>query len=270
MRAKLNGGHAGISDISLLSRQQVVAACHRQLERDSFPRLHMAALMLLTTGVGWLASSVLLARGWEEMWVRYPVALGIAYCAFLLFLWLWLHRRDLDAPDVLGDAVPSGHSCGGGSSSGFHGGGGQSGGGGASGSWDSPSVGGTDGGVGSALADSGVGEAIGAADELAVPLVVLVAAVALVLGLAFASVYVVYTAPALLAEITVDAALSYTLVRRLKHGQQRAWLGTAIARTWWAAAATALFVGAIGAILAIWAPDTTSLAAAIRYLLAGG
>ena len=99
------------------------------------------------------------------------------------------------------------------------------------------------------------------------PRVALAAAVALALGLALASVYVVYTAPWLLAELTVDAALSYTLTRRLKHGQRRPWLGTAVARTWWPALCTAAFAAAVGAGLAIWAPGTTSLAAALRHLL---
>jgi len=266
MRAKLNAGHVITPDAPLLSRRHIVEACHRQLERDSYPRLHMTALIVLTAGVGWLASTVLFAFGMESMWLRYPVSLGIAYSAFLFFLWLWLRRHDLDVPDVSIDGIGhAGQSC---SRCTFQGGGGQFGGGGASGSFSDTSGSVADcasGGTG----DWGAGDVLGAADELAIPLIVLAAVVALALGVAFASIYLIYTAPSLLAELTVDAALSYALVRRLKHGQRRMWLGTAIARTWGPALCTAAFVAAVGAVLAIWAPGTTSLAAALRHLLGG-
>ena len=275
MRAKLNAGHVITPDALLLSRRHIVKACRRQLKRDSHPRLHMTAMIVLTAGVAWIASSVLLALGMEAMWLRYPVALGIAYSAFLFFLWVWLRRNDLDVPDVVVDGIGhAGQPCGRGSGT-FVGGGGQTGGGGASGSFgdtfgsvaDCASGGGTgDWGAGDAL---GAGDVLGAADELAIPLIVLVAVVALALGVAFVSIYVIYTAPSLLAELTVDAALSYALVRRLKHGQRRMWLGTAIARTWWPALCTAALVAAVGALLAIWAPETTSFVAALRHLHGG-
>src|SRR5215211_2961665 len=102
----------------------------------------------------------------------------------------------------------------------FEGGGGQFGGGGASGSYSDPSGSVADCASGGGADDFGAGDVLGAADELAIPLIVLAAVVALALGVAFASIYVIYTAPSLLAELTVDAALSYALVRRVKHGQR--------------------------------------------------
>ena len=38
----------------------------------------MSVLIVLKAGVGWLASSILLAAGMDAMWLRYPVALVIA------------------------------------------------------------------------------------------------------------------------------------------------------------------------------------------------
>lgn len=169
--------------------------------------------------------------------------------------------------DVCGDGFGhSGHSCDRVANR-FEGGGGHFGGGGASGSFDTPGAAANMSDAGAA--DWGAGDVLGAADELAIPLVALVAAAALALGVAFASIYVVYTAPSLFAEITVDAALSYALVRRLTHGQRRLWLGTAIARTWCPALCTAAFVAVVGASLAMWAPGTTSLAGALRQLFGG-
>ena len=268
MRDKLTAAHLATRDAPLLSRRHVVEACHRQIERHGYPRLVMTLLMVLTAGAGWLASSVLLASGMETMWVRYPVALAIAYGAFLFLLWLWLRRGHLDVPDVHVDGGGRSGEAGRLSSSNLEGHGGQFGGGGASGSFDDGPAGGTD-VPGATAGDLAAGDVLGAVDEVAVPLVAIVAAVALALGVAFASIYVVYTAPSLLAEITVDAALSYTLVRRLKHGQRRLWLGTAIARTWGPALCTAAFVAAVGAALSVWAPGTTSLGAALRHLLGG-
>src|SRR3569623_1670059 len=82
---------------------------------------------------------------------------------------------------------------------------GLAGGGGASGSFDMPTV-----SDASPLSDA-VG-AVGDADELAIPLLVIVFAA----GLALASRYVVYVAPMLVAELLVDGALSNALYRRIK------------------------------------------------------
>jgi len=114
MRAKLNAGHVIIPDAPLLSRRHIVKACRRQLKRDSHPRLHMTALIVLTAGVGWSASSVLLALGMEAMWLRYPVALGIAYSAFLFFLWVWLRRTISMFPtsSLTASGMPANHAVG--------------------------------------------------------------------------------------------------------------------------------------------------------------
>jgi hypothetical protein len=57
-----------------------------------------------------------------------------------------------------------------------------------------------------------------------------------------------------------------TLVRRPQHGQRRMCSALLSPRTWGRHCARAAFVAAVGAVLAIWAPGTTSLAAALRHI----
>ena len=163
------------------------------------------------------------------MWLRYPVAISVAYCVFLLLLalWLWLHRRnrDLDPPDL--DFIPSdliGQKVSLQDSSQF-GGGGDFSGGGAGGSWGesgptSSSVGSSDGSV----------PDIGLDLDLEEGWIVVIAIVALVGGV-IASFYIIYIAPALLAEILVDGALVAGLYKRVKQVQGRHWLRAAVRRT---------------------------------------
>lgn len=65
------------------------------------------------------------------------------------------------------------------------------------------------------------------AEELAIPLL----AIALAFGIALASLYVVYIAPALFAEVLVDGALSYALFRHLRGQDPRHWLAGTVRHT---------------------------------------
>jgi hypothetical protein len=81
------------------------------------------------------------------------------------------------------------------------------------------------------------------------------------LGL-LASVYVVWLAPSLLAELLLDGALSYTLYRHLRRdalGQPRHWVQTALRRTVWPFVAVAVFLAAVGAALQLCAPEAHTL-----------
>jgi len=51
------------------------------------------------------------------------------------------------------------------------------------------------------------------------------------IGGLIASLYIIYIAPALLAEILVDGVLVAGLYRRVKHIEQRHWLRAAVRRT---------------------------------------
>ena len=137
------------------------------------------------------------------MALRDPLSLAFAYVFFLFLIWLWLQTKAedyLDVPDITGLIPRTGMP--GGQPDFKSGGGGDFGGGGASGTFD---------GAAAPVEESGlsplnaVGEAVGSAvdaDEFAIPLV----AITLAVSIAVASLYVVYIAPILFAEVLVDGA----------------------------------------------------------------
>jgi hypothetical protein len=222
----------------------------------------MALLVALTGGFGLLASFTMLQFGVDSMALRYPLALAFAYLFFLFLIWLWLRTNAedyLDVPD-LGQLMPRPGSSDG--LTGFQsGGGGDFGGGGASGAFDGPAV------PMEETASSplrSVGESVGAAadaDELAIPLV----AIALAVGVAVASLYVVYIAPVLFAEVLVDGALSYVLFRHLRGQDPRHWLSSAFRRTVVPFTATAVFLVAVGAAMAAYAPGAKSVGQVMEH-----
>jgi hypothetical protein len=165
----------------------------------------MTLIVALTGGFGLLASFVMLKAGLESMAIRYPLALSVAYLFFLFLIWLWLRTKAedyLDLPDLTGPLPSPRPSAG---VPNFKtGSGGDFGGGGATGSFDAPT---TTLNAGSSSPLGAMGDSVGSvaeADELAIPLL----AIALAIGIALASFYVVYLAPILFAEVLVDGALS--------------------------------------------------------------
>ncbi len=245
-----------------LTRSLAIIRVQRQLEQDAYPRLQMGLIVALTGAAGWLLSALFLALGMDQMALRYPAALGGAYLVFLGLLWLWLRTQAQDydlLPDVVDMALPRGGHCGTGDVPLTSGGSGDFAGGGASGHFDAPTALPADEpGVLSAVGDA-VGS-VGDADEFAIPLL----AIALAIGLAFASLYVVYLAPALFAELLFDGVLSYTLYRRLRHTDSRHWLSTAFRRTVLPFALTAVLVALVGAGLTAYAPGAHTLGQALH------
>jgi hypothetical protein len=251
--------------LRIVDRHQEIQRVRADLELTGFPRLQMFILVSLTGLAGLAASYLLLHSGVTTMWSRYLVSFGIAYLAFLLLLWLWLRSRGEafnEFPDVSGFSPGSSgsHAC----RPEFSGHGGEFAGGGASGSFDAPAVDAV------ASADPGpVGEALSSAvgaEELAIPLV----AIILVAAMAFSSLFIVYSAPVLFAELIVDGVLSASLYRKLRGLQTRHWLDTAVRRTAWPFALTAIVVSAAGWAMALYAPDAHSLGEVIAYAKAIG
>ena len=212
------------------------------------PRFLVSIIVLLSALAGFLTSFVLLHSGLRLMWVRYPISIVVAYFVFLvlLALWLWLQRRSLEPDfDVLSvlehaqvDANLSHFSAGG---SGSFGGGGDFGGGGAGGSWAS------DASMSSTVttSDTSVIPSIDAGLDLEEGLFIVLAIVAILGGL-MASLYIIYIAPVLLAEILLDGVLVAGLYKRVKHIEQRHWLRAAIRRTIVPALLVVLFFGIAG------------------------
>ena len=229
-------------------RHHEIRKIRGELERDSFPRLQMFLLVTLTGASGFVASYILLRAGFVEMWLRYLASFGVAYLMFLFLLWLWLRTRAEDYAD-LSDISGSPSSSSGSSGTCYSSKGGDFGGGGASGSFDAPSE------SIPVISDSGsyVGDALGTvaeAEEFAIPLVVLI----LLGAMLFSSLFMIYSAPVLFAELLVDGALSASLYRRLRGLETRHWLETALRRTALPFALTAAIVSASGWGMALYAP----------------
>lgn len=245
--------------VRITSRRQLIDRIKRELERRGYPRLQMMLLVALTGGAGFLASYALLAFGVDALALRYPFAVAVAYLVFLLLLWLWL-RVGADGYDGFDEAVVEivnaiSDSASNVATSSDRGGGGQFGGGGSSARWESsstsePLVELPAGDVGAAAAD---------ADELAIPLAVILIVLGLLLTVLFASASIIYSAPALFAEMLVDGVLSATLYRRLRRIESRHWLQSAIRRTIVPFAITAVLVSIAGWALSSYAPEARTL-----------
>ncbi|MFZ2160794.1 MAG: hypothetical protein WAW02_01125 [Sideroxyarcus sp.] len=241
-----------------ISRSSEVQRLQRRLERDGFPRLQMLLLVTITGASGFLASFALFHAGLQAMSVRYLLACAIAYLVFLLLLWLWLRTKAEDYADIpdVGNVFPSSGNSGGEGAC-YSGEGGDFGGGGASASFDgAPAEASDSGGVAGEML-----EGVGAADELAIPLVVLLALVALVLS----SLYVVYAAPVLFAELMLDGMLAAGLYRRLKGIESNHWIETALRRTFWPFVLTALVCFIAGLAMGMYAPDAHTIGAVLQY-----
>ncbi len=217
------------------TRGDLVLRLRRALLRRGLPRLQMSLIVVATGLAGFAASVGLLAAGMVSMPLRYGVSVAIAYAAFLLLVRVWVvyQRRsfvddlpaiDIPIPDVSGGSGASEalaeHSFGGG----------NFGGGGAGRGWEadvssndphvsllSPGSGGSSHGW---LPDGDLDEGW----VIVVPLL-------LALGVLLAGVYVIYIAPALLAEVLLDVLLLSGLYRGLRGLERRYWLSSALRRT---------------------------------------
>jgi hypothetical protein len=246
-----------------LLRHDEIRRIQGKLERDSFPRLQMILIVTLTGLSGFVASYIMLHAGLVEMWVRYLASISVAYLMFMALLWLWLRTKAedyTDVPDISG--LPSSGSDGSGTC--FSGQGGEFGGGGASSEFDAPSE------HLSVIGESGgpIGDALGNASEageFAIPLIVLV----LIGAMALSSIFMIYSAPILFAELLVDGVLSASLYRRLRGLETQHWLETALGRTALPFVLTAIFVTASGWAMAIYAPEAHSIGDVISHTSQG-
>lgn len=238
------------------SREGEIARLRERLSRGGYPRLEMLLIIALAGGAGLLGSIVLLRLGVTVMAVRYPLAVLAGYGVFLLMLRVWLYLKagsmiGWSGPDVTGIDLP-----GGGSGSGWSGfGGGSSGGGGATDSWGSAmSVApGGDSGGGGWLSDLDLDEGW---------LVVL--GLLAILGAAAAGVYVIYSAPALLAEILLDSLLLAGLYRKVRSVEPRHWLVSAFRLTWLPVLAVIVMFAIAGYLLQLAAPEARTIGDVFR------
>ena len=223
--------------------------------------MEMSVIALGTGAAGFLASSTLLHLGLYAMWLRYLIALAVAYLVFfaLLRLWLLLRGRRIEARDVsdLTDVVlelrlprPNG----------LAGGGGQFGGGGASALIDGKRA------LPAAVVEAKSGAASSLdlfdPDEAVLPLLLIAALLAALL----AAVWIVYSAPSLFAELLVDGALVGGLYRRLRRNESRSWISTILRNTALPFAATGLLFVAAGWFIQSRIPEARSIGDAVRQM----
>jgi len=240
-------------------RSRLVARVHQHLERRGRPRLELFVLVSLAGMAGFLVSYGLLAGGMASMPIRYGIAGVAGYLAFLCLIAVWIAvKRRIDSPwdavdalDVLNVADLSASVSAPAPRSLFEGG--RSGGGGASAAWDHRGSG-MGGGSGGSWLD---------ADELGWMILIAAAAFAGVIAVG----YVVYLAPALLAEVVVDAVIVATISRKIAATERRDWTATVLRRTWLPATVLVamLMIGGWG--LQRIAPDARSIGPAVGELL---
>lgn len=259
----------------------------RELLRSWNLRLQMLAILILTGGFGFLASWGLFRAGASALWVRYPLAVALAYGWFLLLLRLWLayqRRRPrrhgdpvdlLDLPDADLLELGGGVGRGAGAAGRFAGGGGRFGGAGASGAFHEPvplpldepaaaSATATSSGASGPLKGLGRVFELATVDEDTVPLIVVLAVLAAVASLVVASAYLVWIAPALLAEVLVDGLVVAALSHRLRRIEGPSWIGGVVRRTWLPATGTAAALGLAGYLLQHFDPEIDSIGGVFR------
>ena len=218
-------------------RKRATAALEAYFERRSYPRTMLTLLLLLAGAAGFLVSYGLLHAGVDHMWMRYPIAVLAGYAVLLALVrgWVELEKRSFNPDDPVlrsGVAEPALRPR---PSHRW---------------WD--------------WLDFMHVDAAGA-DEGCVAVLVL-GVLAVVIGGVFAAMA---AAPALIAEVFLDAFLVTVLYRRLRIAQNEHWLGTAVRKTWSLAIITAVVLAFVGFILEELAPGARSIGRAIEQLKNG-
>lgn len=249
-------------------RQERIESLKRRLLRKSYPRLHASLILFLTGSAGFLASFALLRLGVSSMWLRYPLAIAVAYGVFLLLLrvWLWLSRPPDVGFDLIEDTLEVSFDVAESGDAGF-GGGGDFAGAGAGGSWgETVSTVTSTRSVTSVVATKSSGSSgfsfdLDLDDAWFLIIVVVVLAIA-----ASAALYIVYIAPALLAEILLDGVLMAGLYKRVKTIDHRHWLRAALRQTALPAVIVAVVFSVAGFAMQKAAPEARSIGEVWRYV----
>lgn len=225
------------------------AAIHRAeswLHEHDLPRLQMSFIMALTGLAALLFSYLMLRAGLDSMGLRYPISVALAYGVFLVLLRIWIRiqiqrtaSRDaalesVEALDLL-DVVTHHHSIG-------------------------PLI----------SQDTERSVLDGEVDgwDLGDGVFLGLAALAALAG-SVACLVVIWSAPALMAEILVDAMIMAGVYRHLRVTDRRTWLRGALRRTWIPALSLALCLGLLGWALQQVTPEARSIGPVVRHLASG-
>ena len=214
------------------SRGALIGQVATHLERQHWPRTTLATILAVSGFVAFLASYLALSAGLVNMAIRYGLSALVGYLTFLACVRLWVHYHSepsdqdlgtfdpVDAADLLAQpGTPDSFSFGGS---------GDFSGGGATRAFDTPV---------DAISHAGDPSASDGLDlfadtgEGAVVFIPIALAGALLIGV-LSTATVVIGAPALLAEVAIDAAIAGTIYRRLVRLPPQHWVRGAVARTW--------------------------------------
>lgn len=231
-------------------RSRALAKLEDYLRRKGFPRAQAFVMVTATGLVGFLTSVGLLKIGLETMWIRYGIAVLAAYGAFLFFVWLWLrfYRERLSQSSELAtetgllEEETSSHG---------------------------PAVS----AIRYSKSESWTG-GWGPSTSFDVPfdldfdeLIVVVALIAGVAVALFSSLYIIFTAPALFAEVLLDGALSAALYTRLRKVEQQHWLQSMVIRTRFPILATLVFLMLLGFVFQWFAPSAVSIGGVLKAFI---
>lgn len=221
------------------------------LTRHFSLRLHMTLILVATFAVGLLTVHGLFAIHVAKLWMRYAIAVIVAYAAFLGLLKVWLFYFAICIRHAHGKGEPggidfdfcdfsSGGSSGGSSSSisELGSGGGKFGGGGASGSWGTPepqpvitapmqtasasTSSASHGGSGS----GGFGLDLDG-DEIVLVIMIIAVATAII----GAGAYLIWAAPTILGDTAFNAVLASALIHKTKKVSHPEWVGSVLHAT---------------------------------------
>lgn len=224
-------------------RLRARAALEAYFHNHSFPRLTLGLIVAISGFVGFLLSHLLLHRGFEEMWLRYPLAVLGGYGAFLVLLRLWVEIERMRY-DPVRAAVPIDPE----------------------GKTEPPVRHGTWERGGSSWFDwLDVTELFMFEEGCLV-----IGLIALVLGLLAGAVGMFFSfvmaGSELMAEVCLDAFVAGLFYRHLKIAAKEHWLGTAVKHTWISALLTAGGLGLMGYFLGLLVPGSHSIGLALKEL----
>jgi hypothetical protein len=221
-------------------RRTLVAEIRRRLDHETFPRVIVLIMLVVAGAASFLCSAAALDAGLESMASRYALATAGGYLVFLVLIRVWIAIRRggfLDRSDIdeVVDCVADTHGS-------------------------------VQAGSSADLVDAasyGFDWSFDLDDLWWLALVACAAGAGLV-----AVALVVASAPVLLAEVALDAALIGTVYRRLRHEDRGYWVMTALRQTWMSAAVLVTFMAILGFALQQLTPGGDSIGDVIRRLLA--
>lgn len=228
-------------------RERALRALRIYFATRRWPRTAVSVILLLTGGIGFLASYMLLRSGMDKMWARYPLATLIGWIVFvgLMRVWAEIERRclphDLSAEEIArgedpGETLPPGRDI-------------------------------SEATLRDLLDVSSNIDTWGLDAEEGCVVSLVGALVFTLLIATFACLLlIIANAPVLLAEVFLDTVLVAALYKRIRAPEQRWWFTGIVRRTWAPALVTALMLMLAGFLMSAIAPEAKSIGGFIRHL----